>query len=169
MNRTLPASVCLLAVMAMGPACSRQAPARTTSCSKKSSSSREGCCSCKAASQRSSSAPCATARPPSSALAKPPMDRANRPTGTRCCASARLPRHLPDKSCGLAADGTVKLTDRLQDRIGWNVTIPSRDGHPIRLIDLATHSSGLPRELDRSRVRPTIRSRRSRRKPIATD
>ena len=50
---------------------------------------------------------------------------------------------------GLAADGTVKLTDRLQDRIGWNVTIPSRDGHPIRLIDLATHSSGLPRELER--------------------
>src|ERR1700716_3631439 len=36
---------------------------------------------------------------------------------------------------GLAADGTVKLTDRLQDRIGWS--IPSRDGHPIRLIDLA--------------------------------
>jgi serine-type D-Ala-D-Ala carboxypeptidase/endopeptidase len=50
---------------------------------------------------------------------------------------------------GLAADGTVKLTDRLQDRIGWNVTIPSRDGNPIRLIELATHSSGLPREVER--------------------
>jgi D-alanyl-D-alanine-carboxypeptidase/D-alanyl-D-alanine-endopeptidase len=50
---------------------------------------------------------------------------------------------------GLAADGTVKLTDRLQDRIGWNVTIPSRDGHPIILIDLVTHSSWLPRELER--------------------
>ena len=49
----------------------------------------------------------------------------------------------------LAAGGTVKLTDRLQDRIGWNVTVPGRDGHPIRLIDLATHSSGLPRELER--------------------
>src|SRR3982074_738221 len=49
----------------------------------------------------------------------------------------------------LVADGTVKFTDRLQDRIGWNVTIPNRDGHPIRLIDLATHSSGLPRELER--------------------
>ena len=49
----------------------------------------------------------------------------------------------------LAADGTVKFTDRLQDRIGWNVTVPSRDGHLIRLIDLVTHSSGLPREVER--------------------
>jgi D-alanyl-D-alanine-carboxypeptidase/D-alanyl-D-alanine-endopeptidase len=49
----------------------------------------------------------------------------------------------------LAADGTVRFTDRLQDRLGWDVTVPSRGGHEIRLIDLATHSSGLPRELDR--------------------
>jgi D-alanyl-D-alanine-carboxypeptidase/D-alanyl-D-alanine-endopeptidase len=49
----------------------------------------------------------------------------------------------------LAAGGTVKFTDRLQDRIGWNVTIPSRDGNPIRLIELVTHSSGLPREVER--------------------
>jgi serine-type D-Ala-D-Ala carboxypeptidase/endopeptidase len=49
----------------------------------------------------------------------------------------------------LVADGTVKLTDRLQDRIGWNVTIPSRGGNQIRLIDLVTHSSGLPREVER--------------------
>jgi D-alanyl-D-alanine-carboxypeptidase/D-alanyl-D-alanine-endopeptidase len=49
----------------------------------------------------------------------------------------------------LVADGTVKLTDRLQDRTGWNVTIPHRNGHHIRLIHLATHSSGLPREVER--------------------
>ena len=49
----------------------------------------------------------------------------------------------------LVADGTVKFTDRLQDRIGWDVTVPTRDGHEIRLIDLVTHSSGLPRELER--------------------
>ena len=49
----------------------------------------------------------------------------------------------------LLADGTVKLTDRLQDRIGWDVTIPTLDGHQITLIDLATHSSGLPREVER--------------------
>jgi serine-type D-Ala-D-Ala carboxypeptidase/endopeptidase len=49
----------------------------------------------------------------------------------------------------LVADGTVKFSDRLQDRIGANVTIPSRDGRQIRLIDLATHSSGLPREVER--------------------
>jgi D-alanyl-D-alanine-carboxypeptidase/D-alanyl-D-alanine-endopeptidase len=49
----------------------------------------------------------------------------------------------------LVADGTVKFTDRLQDRIGWNVTIPTRDGHQMRLTDLVTHSSGLPREVER--------------------
>ena len=49
----------------------------------------------------------------------------------------------------LVADGTVKLTDRLQDRLGWDVAIPERDGKAIRLIDLATHSSGLPREVER--------------------
>jgi D-alanyl-D-alanine-carboxypeptidase/D-alanyl-D-alanine-endopeptidase len=49
----------------------------------------------------------------------------------------------------LVADGTVKLTDRLQDRLGWNITVPGRGGHPIRLIELATHSSGLPREVER--------------------
>jgi D-alanyl-D-alanine-carboxypeptidase/D-alanyl-D-alanine-endopeptidase len=49
----------------------------------------------------------------------------------------------------LAADGTVNFTDRLQDRIGWNVTISSRNGHQIRLIDLVTHSAGLPREVER--------------------
>ncbi|MGH9809337.1 MAG: serine hydrolase, partial [Terriglobia bacterium] len=55
--------------------------------------------------------------------------------------------------CGAAlasmvADGSVKFTDRLQDRLGWDVTIPQRDGKEIRLIDLATHASGLPREAE---------------------
>jgi serine-type D-Ala-D-Ala carboxypeptidase/endopeptidase len=49
----------------------------------------------------------------------------------------------------LVADSTVKFSDRLQDRIGWNVTIPSRAGRQIRLIDLVTHSAGLPREVSR--------------------
>ena len=48
----------------------------------------------------------------------------------------------------MVADGTVSFTDRLQDRIGWNVKIPERDGKQIRLIDLATHASGLPREAE---------------------
>ena len=54
----------------------------------------------------------------------------------------------------LVADGTVKFSDRLQDRIGWNVTIPSRAGRQIRLIDLVTHSAGLPREVSREPGRP---------------
>src|SRR4051794_25641455 len=49
----------------------------------------------------------------------------------------------------LVANGAVKFTDRLQDRIGWDVTIPARNGHQIKLIDLVTHSSGLPREVER--------------------
>ena len=49
----------------------------------------------------------------------------------------------------LVADGTVRFTDRLQDRLGWDVTIPTRGEHQIRLIDMATHSSGLPREVER--------------------
>jgi serine-type D-Ala-D-Ala carboxypeptidase/endopeptidase len=48
----------------------------------------------------------------------------------------------------MVADGSVKLTDPLQDRLGWDVTIPERDGKQIRLIDLATHASGLPREAE---------------------
>jgi serine-type D-Ala-D-Ala carboxypeptidase/endopeptidase len=51
---------------------------------------------------------------------------------------------------GLVAKGTVKFTDHLQDRIGWSVRIPERDGRHIRLIDLATHTSGLPREVERA-------------------
>ena len=51
---------------------------------------------------------------------------------------------------GLVAQGAVRLTDRLQDRLGWPVKVPERDGRPIRLIELATHTSGLPREVDRT-------------------
>ncbi len=48
----------------------------------------------------------------------------------------------------LVADGKVAFTDRLQDRLGWDVKIPQRDGKAIRLIDLATQASGLPREAE---------------------
>jgi D-alanyl-D-alanine-carboxypeptidase/D-alanyl-D-alanine-endopeptidase len=48
----------------------------------------------------------------------------------------------------MVADGKVSFTDRLQDRLGWDVKIPERDGKSIRLIDLATHASGLPREAE---------------------
>jgi D-alanyl-D-alanine-carboxypeptidase/D-alanyl-D-alanine-endopeptidase len=46
----------------------------------------------------------------------------------------------------MAADGKVQFTDKLQDRLGWDVTIPELGGKAIRLVDLATHSAGLPRE-----------------------
>jgi len=49
----------------------------------------------------------------------------------------------------MTADGTLKLTDTLQSHLDWDVTVPSLDGKEIRLIDIATHTSGLPREVPR--------------------
>ncbi|MBV8509006.1 MAG: D-alanyl-D-alanine-carboxypeptidase/endopeptidase AmpH [Xanthobacteraceae bacterium] len=46
----------------------------------------------------------------------------------------------------MVADGKVGFTDRLTDKLGWNVAIPELDHKPITLIDLATYTSGLPRE-----------------------
>src|SRR3981081_3431368 len=46
----------------------------------------------------------------------------------------------------LVADGTVKFTDRLQDRIGWNVTIPKRDGDALTMFDLGDNTSWLARQ-----------------------
>ncbi len=46
----------------------------------------------------------------------------------------------------LVIDGTVGFTDPLADHLGWDVTLPARDGQPMRLLHLATHTSGLPRE-----------------------
>jgi D-alanyl-D-alanine-carboxypeptidase/D-alanyl-D-alanine-endopeptidase len=51
----------------------------------------------------------------------------------------------------LVADGTVHVTDRLQDRLGWQVKVPELQGHEITLLNLATHGSGLPREVERVR------------------
>lgn len=48
----------------------------------------------------------------------------------------------------MAAAGEIALTDRLQDRLGWEgVTLPEKDGRAIRILDLATQASGLPREV----------------------
>ncbi len=46
----------------------------------------------------------------------------------------------------LAADRTVALTDPLQ-RFAGEVKVPSAGMRPITLLDLATHSAGLPREM----------------------
>lgn len=49
----------------------------------------------------------------------------------------------------MVLDGKVRFEDRLQDRLGYDVTLPELDAHPIRLIDLVTQASGLPREVPR--------------------
>ncbi len=48
----------------------------------------------------------------------------------------------------LAAQGVVSLTDPVGPHAGVVDALPEEDGRQIRLIDLATHSSGLPRELE---------------------
>jgi serine-type D-Ala-D-Ala carboxypeptidase/endopeptidase len=48
----------------------------------------------------------------------------------------------------LAADGSLALTDPAQKHIDA-LTVPEKDGRAVRIIDLATHSSGLPREVPR--------------------
>jgi serine-type D-Ala-D-Ala carboxypeptidase/endopeptidase len=54
----------------------------------------------------------------------------------------------------MVLDGKVHFADRLQDRLGYDVTLPEKDGRPIRLVDLATHASGLPREVPRPDAPP---------------
>lgn len=49
----------------------------------------------------------------------------------------------------LVLDGTVGMTDPLQAHVGEAVTVPAKDGHTLRLIDLVGQTSGLPREVPR--------------------
>ena len=81
------------------------------------------------------------------AMARSPTAAARPLTATPGCGSARSPRCLAaPPSPPWSPTARSSFTDRLQDRLGWDVTIPTRDGKEIRLIDLATHASGLPRE-----------------------
>lgn len=47
----------------------------------------------------------------------------------------------------LKIQGVLNYTDPLQKYAPVRKSLPSKMGHPIRLIDLTTHTSGLPREL----------------------
>jgi D-alanyl-D-alanine-carboxypeptidase/D-alanyl-D-alanine-endopeptidase len=48
---------------------------------------------------------------------------------------------------GLAAEGQLSLTDPLQRFAPEGIQVPEFDGRTITLLDLATHSAALPREL----------------------
>jgi D-alanyl-D-alanine-carboxypeptidase/D-alanyl-D-alanine-endopeptidase len=47
----------------------------------------------------------------------------------------------------IAAEHSIALTDELEKHLGWDVKVPTRDGRSVRLIDLATHAGGFPREV----------------------
>jgi CubicO group peptidase (beta-lactamase class C family) len=48
----------------------------------------------------------------------------------------------------MSADGTVRLDQPVTDLLPRGAVVPSRAGRQIRLVDLATHTSGLPRMPD---------------------
>jgi serine-type D-Ala-D-Ala carboxypeptidase/endopeptidase len=54
----------------------------------------------------------------------------------------------------LVADRMIGFTDRLQDHLGSDFTVPEKDGKAIRIIDLATHAAGLAREVPRPESAP---------------
>ena len=47
----------------------------------------------------------------------------------------------------MAADGTIRLTAPLADYAPPSARLPEAGGRPITLLDLATHTAGLPRDL----------------------
>jgi D-alanyl-D-alanine-carboxypeptidase/D-alanyl-D-alanine-endopeptidase len=49
----------------------------------------------------------------------------------------------------LVVDGKIGLSDRLEDRLGFGVAVPEKDGKPVRIIDLVTQSAGFVREVPR--------------------
>ncbi|MFI6156787.1 serine hydrolase domain-containing protein [Kitasatospora sp. NPDC051170] len=62
----------------------------------------------------------------------------------------------------LVLDGTVCLDDPLAEVLDGEVAVPSRRGQPVTLRQLATHSSGLPRDFLHWRRSPCVLERLGR-------
>jgi D-alanyl-D-alanine-carboxypeptidase/D-alanyl-D-alanine-endopeptidase len=62
----------------------------------------------------------------------------------RLCSLTKI--FTTDVLARLVADGTVRLDDPLQHFAPPHILVPRR-GHPVTLQELATHTSGLPREI----------------------
>lgn len=63
----------------------------------------------------------------------------------RLCSLSKI--FATDLLIKLVHDGTLHLDDSLQQFAPHGVHVPTWPGHPITLKDLATHTSGLPREV----------------------
>jgi len=63
----------------------------------------------------------------------------------RLCSLSKI--FTTDLLTKLVQDGTVHLDDPLQLFTPPHAIVPSRPGHPVTLLSLATHTSGLPREV----------------------
>jgi D-alanyl-D-alanine-carboxypeptidase/D-alanyl-D-alanine-endopeptidase len=63
----------------------------------------------------------------------------------RLCSLSKI--FATDLLIKLAGDNLVRLDDPLQKFAPAHVAVPGKSGHPITLGDLATHTSGLPREV----------------------
>ena len=66
----------------------------------------------------------------------------------RLCSLSKI--FATDLFIKLAGDKLVRLDDPLQKFAPADVKVPGKPGHPISLADLATHTSGLPREVGRA-------------------
>ena len=66
----------------------------------------------------------------------------------RLCSLSKI--FASDLFIKLAGDKLVRLDDPLQKFAPADVKVPGKPGHPISLADLATHTSGLPREVGRA-------------------
>jgi len=66
----------------------------------------------------------------------------------RLCSLSKI--FATDLLIKLAGDKLVRLDDPLQKFAPPKVKVPARPAHPITLADLATHTSGLPREVGRA-------------------
>ncbi len=63
----------------------------------------------------------------------------------RLCSLSKI--FATDLLTKLTQDGTIHLEDPLQRFAPPHTLVPTRPGHPITLLNLATHTSGLPREV----------------------
>jgi D-alanyl-D-alanine-carboxypeptidase/D-alanyl-D-alanine-endopeptidase len=81
-------------------------------------------------------------------------NRKDEPTGDTLFRIGSITKAFTGQTlANLAADGSVKLTDPLTKYLP-NFATPLSPDPPIRLIDLATHSAGLPREVPREEGPP---------------
>ncbi|WP_018300752.1 serine hydrolase [Fangia hongkongensis] len=85
-----------------------------------------------------------------------------RPTGDTIWQIGSVSKVLTTSIFAMMVDqGKITLTAKLQDNLPKGTTVPSYQGRSITLLDLATHTSGLPREITGLNKNTTFQSNES--------